>query len=123
MSSSTIDYAPQDIGSAATPAEALRANYLYVDAQLAAIAHSHEAVQALVQELSSKPTPDEDARSRLARQLYEVTRWHIFRSAEDAEREAAEAAGYGQMAAQYQAEDAERRQIARRRPHADPEED
>jgi hypothetical protein len=53
--------------------------------------------------------PDRNARARYATLLYQVTRWNIF-------RDAAEQAGYAALARENEAEDVERRQIARRRP-------
>ncbi len=47
----------------------------------------------------------------------------MFRTAATAAREAVEATGYAQLATQYEAEDAERRQVARRRPPVGPDED
>jgi hypothetical protein len=123
MSSSTVDHVDQVIGSAVTPGEALTAvRVVYIDKMAGATA-THIDIDEILRMLRATAEPDKAARARLGRQLFERTGWQEFQPPEDADLEAREREGYSQLAAEYEAEDAERRQIARRRPPASADED
>jgi hypothetical protein len=101
------DYAPSPVVTPVTPRVT----------QDDVVAIDKKQVDAL--KVGDRPRPDPDARSRYARLLYRITGWPVFGTS----REASEDAGYAQLAEGHAAEDAERRQIARRRPPAWTDED
>lgn len=104
MTTSTVDHADYLASPAVTPA----------GPQLT-LEDGSETDDQLIRSLSEcRPSlqPDPSARSRYARVLYAITGWTVFRE----QAEEADDAGYAALAADYAAEDAERRQTARRRP-------
>jgi hypothetical protein len=111
MSISTIDHAPPVIAEARTDASAV----------VIFVSHSERSGTSTPSP-QARATPDPDARSKLAMLLFEITGWLEFRPPTAPEDDPI-AAGYAQLAVQYEAEDAERRRIARRRPPAGADEE
>lgn len=110
MTASTIEHAAYAASPAVTPATP----QLTLDDVSAADERHVRAVS------EGEPLrPDPGALGRYASVLYAITGWTVFRQ----QAEQAEDAAYARNAADYVAEDAERRHIARRRPPAWADED
>jgi hypothetical protein len=100
MTASTVEHVPYWPGDAVTPFAPQVTQDDVRDAD-------EESIRAL--SIREPLRPDPGARARLAVLLYQITGWDLF-------GDAAEQASYAEDAGTYEAEDAERRRIARRRP-------
>lgn len=111
MTTSTMDHADYSATPAVTP----------VDPQLSLedAPQADESLARVLNEARVPVHPDPGAPVRYARVLYGITGWEVFRE----QAEAADEAGYITLAAEHAAEDAERRQIARRRPPSSADEE